>query len=74
MPEAGNANQTKELLYGNRRAVQVENDSIRLTVTVEGGYVAEVLHKPMASIRFGRLPGPPSLSGIKPISNDRLTT
>lgn len=31
--------------FHNRRAVQVENERIRLTVTVEGGHVAEILHK-----------------------------
>jgi len=31
--------------FHNRRAVQIENDDIRLTVTVEGGHVAEILHK-----------------------------
>jgi hypothetical protein len=32
--------------FNNRRAAQIENDSIRLTVTVEGGHIAEILHKP----------------------------
>ncbi|MGA8025732.1 MAG: hypothetical protein WB992_01205 [Bryobacteraceae bacterium] len=32
--------------YRNRRAVQIENDLVRVTVTVEGGHVAEILHKP----------------------------
>jgi len=31
--------------FHNRRAVQIENDRIRLTVTEEGGHVAEILHK-----------------------------
>lgn len=31
--------------FHNRRAAQIENDSTRLTVTVEGGHIAEVLHK-----------------------------
>lgn len=35
-----------EVLYHNRRAVQIENDLIRVTVLVEGGHVAEILHKP----------------------------
>ncbi len=32
--------------FHSRRAVQAENDAIRVTVTVEGGHVAEILHKP----------------------------
>ncbi len=35
----------KELIYRNRRAVQIANDLIRVTATVEGGHVAEILHK-----------------------------
>ncbi len=31
---------------GSRRAAQVENDHVRLTVTLEGGHIAELLHKP----------------------------
>ncbi len=30
----------------NRRAAQIENESLRLTITVEGGHIAEILHKP----------------------------
>src|SRR5260370_10985715 len=30
----------------NRRAVQIENETLRLTVLVEGGHIAELLHKP----------------------------
>jgi hypothetical protein len=33
-------------LYRGRRAVQLENASLRLTVLVEGGHIAELLHKP----------------------------
>jgi hypothetical protein len=32
--------------YRGRRAVQVECDTLRLTVLVEGGHLAELLHKP----------------------------
>jgi hypothetical protein len=32
--------------FHSRRAAQIENDSIRLTVTVEGGHIAEILHQP----------------------------
>src|SRR5512135_3219579 len=32
--------------YRHRRAEQIESDSLRLTVTVGGGHVAELLHKP----------------------------
>src|SRR6266571_6699006 len=31
--------------YRNRRAVQIENETLRLTVLVEGGHIAELLHK-----------------------------
>jgi hypothetical protein len=34
-----------EVTYHNRRAVQIENDILRLTVTVEGGHIAEILDK-----------------------------
>ena len=34
-----------EIQFHNRRAVQIENDSVRLTVTIEGGHVAEIFHK-----------------------------
>ena len=32
--------------FRNRRVAQIENDRIRVTVTVEGGHVAEIVHKP----------------------------
>jgi hypothetical protein len=31
--------------YRNRRAVQIENGTLRVTVLVEGGHIAEILHK-----------------------------
>lgn len=34
-----------EVLFHNRRAVQAENDRVRVTVLVEGGHVAQILHK-----------------------------
>ncbi len=34
-----------ETKFRGRRAVQIENENIRLMVTVEGGHVAEILHK-----------------------------
>jgi len=34
-----------EMKYRNRRAVQIENDQVRVTVLVEGGHIAEILHK-----------------------------
>ena len=37
-----------EIKFNKRRAVQIENDSVRLTMTVEGGHVAEILHKKTA--------------------------
>ncbi len=32
--------------YRNRRAFQIENEALRVTVLAEGGHVAEILHKP----------------------------
>jgi hypothetical protein len=32
--------------YRGRKAVQIESDALRLTVLVEGGHLAELLHKP----------------------------
>lgn len=34
-----------EVNFHGRRAVQIENDSLRLTVLIEGGHIAELLHK-----------------------------
>jgi hypothetical protein len=34
-----------ESQFHNRRAVQIENDSLRVTLAVEGGHVAEIFHK-----------------------------
>jgi hypothetical protein len=34
-----------ETRYRNRRAVQLENEAVRLTVLVEGGHIAEIFHK-----------------------------
>jgi hypothetical protein len=32
--------------FHNRRAAQIENEAVRLTVAAEGGHIAEILHKP----------------------------
>jgi hypothetical protein len=32
--------------YQNRKAIQLENGTVRVTVLVEGGHIAEILHKP----------------------------
>src|SRR5579885_1887088 len=34
-----------EIQYRNRRAWQIEDNDTRVTVTVEGGHIAEILHK-----------------------------
>lgn len=34
-----------EVTYHNRRAVQIENDDLRVTVLAGGGHIAEILHK-----------------------------
>jgi hypothetical protein len=31
--------------YRGRRAFSIENDAVRVTVTIEGGHIAEILHK-----------------------------
>jgi hypothetical protein len=33
-------------IYRNRRAVQIENSQLRVSVFVEGGHIAELFHKP----------------------------
>ena len=35
----------EEVRFQNRRAVQIENDFVRLTAVVEGGHIAEITHK-----------------------------
>ena len=35
-----------ETTYRNRRAFQIENELVRVTVLCEGGHIAELLHKP----------------------------
>ena len=32
--------------FRNRRAAQIEHEQIRVTITAEGGHIAEILHKP----------------------------
>ena len=34
-----------ELTYHERRAVRIENEELRVTATIEGGHIAEILHK-----------------------------
>ena len=36
----------KKASFRDRRAVQVENESTRLTAVIEGGHIAEITHKP----------------------------
>jgi hypothetical protein len=52
--------------YRNRRSVRAENDIIRVTVTVEGGHVAEILHKPTGTNPLWT----PSWPSIEPTSYD----
>jgi hypothetical protein len=56
-----------ELRYHNRRAVQIENDDVRVTVTVEGGHIAEILHKPSGVNPLWTPPWP----SIEPSTYDR---
>jgi hypothetical protein len=37
-----------EITFEKRRAVRIENDLVRVTATIEGGHIAEILHKPSA--------------------------
>ncbi len=46
--------------YRGRRAVQIENDHLRLTATIEGGHIAEILHKPSGINPLGLPHGRPS--------------
>ena len=34
-----------DVRFNNRRACQIENDQVRVSVLIEGGHIAEVLHK-----------------------------
>jgi hypothetical protein len=36
----------RKLTFRNRRTAQIENSVVRVTVTAEGGHIAEILHKP----------------------------
>jgi hypothetical protein len=35
----------QQCVFHNRKAVQIENETVRVTVLVEGGHIAEILHK-----------------------------
>jgi hypothetical protein len=39
------AHPMQKAIFHNRRAIQIENDSIRVTTTEEGGHIAEILNK-----------------------------
>jgi hypothetical protein len=39
------SSQMTEVTFHNRRAHQIENDQIRVTILEGGGHVAEILHK-----------------------------
>ena len=56
-----------EVRYCGRRAVQAENERIRVTATVEGGHVAEILHKPTGVNPLWTPPWP----SIEPSTYDR---
>src|SRR5512143_752466 len=57
-----------EIEYRNRRAVQIENECLRLTLLAEGGHIAEVLHKATGVNPLWTPPWP----SIEPSSYDRL--
>src|SRR5262249_24475192 len=54
--------------YRNRQAVQIENDTLRLSVLTEGGHIAELLHKPTGIDLLWSPPWP----SIEPSSYDRV--
>ena len=56
-----------ETRYRNRRAWQIEDNDTRVTVTVEGGHVAEILHKPTGVNPLWTPPWP----SIEPSTYDR---
>ncbi len=56
-----------EITYRGRRAVVIENSDLRLTVLVEGGHVAEILHKPSGVNPLWTPPWP----SIEPSTYDR---
>src|SRR6185503_21245596 len=53
--------------FRGRRAVQLENENLRLTVLVEGGHIAELLHKPSGINPLWTPPWP----SIEPSTYDR---
>lgn len=55
-----------ETLYHNRRAFELENDTVLLTVLVEGGHIASILHKPTGVNPLWTPPWP----SIEPSTND----
>ena len=57
-----------EIRYRNRRAVQVENEHLRLTVLVEGGHIAELLDKASGVTPLWAPPWP----SIEPSTYDRV--
>lgn len=58
-----------ETTYRNRRAVQAESEMVRVTVTVEGGHVAEILHKPTGTNPLWT----PQWRSIEPSAYDQQT-
>ncbi len=57
-----------EITYRNRRAYQIENDDVRVTVLAEGGHLAEILHKPTGINPLWTPPWP----SIEPSTYDRV--
>src|SRR5512136_1404599 len=56
-----------EVRYCGRRAIQTENERIRVTVAIEGGHVAEIFHKPSGVNPLWTPPWP----SIEPSTYDR---
>src|SRR5437879_10683511 len=55
-----------EIFYNNRRAVRIENDELAVTVTVEGGHIAEIREKSTGENALWTPPWP----SIEPSTHD----
>ena len=58
----------KETRYRDRRAVEIESGDLKVTVLVEGGHIAEILHKPTGVNPLWTPPWP----SIEPSAYDRI--
>src|ERR1039457_1729876 len=66
-PHGDTIGRMAETTYRNRRAYQIENDQVRVTVLQEGGHIAGILHKPSGVNPLWTPPWP----SIEPSAYDR---